>query len=104
MNILVIEDDVVIGKSLVQGFTEAGHNCEWAKNGIAGASMAATQHADAIVLDLMLPGRHGLDVLRELREKGVKCPVVILTALGSVDERVEGLDAGADDYMVKPFA
>lgn len=104
MNILVIEDDVVIGKSLVQGFTEAGHACEWAKGGITGASMAASQQADVIVLDLMLPGRHGLDVLRELRGAGVRCPVIIVSAVGSVEDRVAGLNAGADDYIVKPFA
>lgn len=104
MNILVIEDDLVIGKSLVQGFTEAGHNCEWAKNGSAGATLAASQHANVIVLDLMLPGKHGLEVLRELRALGVKSPVVVLTAKDAVEERVAGLEAGADDYMVKPFA
>src|SRR6185295_17581853 len=104
MNILVVEDDQVIGKSLVQGFTEAGHNCELAKNGNSGATLAASHQFDVIVLDLMLPGQHGLDVLRGLRGKGLKSPVILLTALGAVEERVAGLDAGADDYVVKPFA
>lgn len=103
MNVLVIEDDTAIGRALVQGFTEAGHTCEWHQDGIAGASAASTQQADAIVLDLMLPGKSGLDVLKQLRASGVLCPVVLLTAMGSVDDRVTGLNLGADDYIVKPF-
>lgn len=103
MNILLIEDDAVIGKALVQGFTEAGHECQWSKDGVAGETQAATQEADAIVLDLNLPGRDGLAVLRSLREAGIRTPVVVLTARGGVDERVHGLNSGADDYMAKPF-
>lgn len=104
MQILIIEDDPAIGKALVRGFSEAGHECQWVKDGEAGAKAAATQQADAVILDLMLPGRSGLEVLRELRHQGVRCPVIVLTALGSVEERVAGLNAGADDYLVKPFA
>jgi two-component system OmpR family response regulator/two-component system copper resistance phosphate regulon response regulator CusR len=104
MNILVIEDDPAIGKNLVQGFTEAGHDCELATNGVAGAQMAGEQKADAIVLDLMLPGRPGLEVLRSIRQRGIRTPVVVLTAKGAVEERVTGLESGADDYLVKPFA
>lgn len=104
MNILVIEDDAAIGRTLVQGFTEGGHHCEWATDGHAGARLAAEQCADAIVLDLMLPGQPGLEVLRSLREQGVDTPVVVLTAKGAVEERVTGLQYGADDYLVKPFA
>jgi two-component system OmpR family response regulator/two-component system copper resistance phosphate regulon response regulator CusR len=104
MNILVIEDDPAIGKNLVQGFTEAGHECELATNGLVGAQMAGEQKADAIVLDLMLPGRPGLEVLRSIRQSGIRTPVVVLTAKGAVEERVTGLESGADDYLVKPFA
>jgi two-component system OmpR family response regulator/two-component system copper resistance phosphate regulon response regulator CusR len=104
MHILVIEDDPAIGKALVQGFTEAGHDCQWAANGRTGAQWAAERKADAIVLDLMLPGQPGLDVLRGLREQGINTPVVVLTAKGAVEERVAGLQCGADDYLVKPFA
>lgn len=104
MEILVIEDDPVIGKSLRQGFTEASHQCVWSKQGDKGLSLATSQRFDAIVLDLMLPEMPGLDVLRELRKQGIRTPVILLTALGSVDERVAGLNAGADDYVVKPFA
>lgn len=104
MRILVIEDDPVIGKALVQGFVEAGHECDLATTGPAGASKALSQTADVIVLDLMLPGRTGLDVLQEVRSRGIRTPVVALTALGSVEQRVAGLNTGADDYLVKPFA
>jgi len=104
MDLLVIEDDPVIGKSLKQGLLEAGHNCTWVKDGDTGLAEAQSQQFAAIVLDLMLPGRPGLDILRDLRAQGIHTPVVLLTALGSVEERVAGLKAGADDYMVKPFA
>ncbi len=104
MNILVVEDDRTIGKSLVQGFQEAGHDCQWATGGRSGLDKAISQQADVIVLDLMLPEISGLDLLRELRQRGLKTPVVILTAKGAVNEKVQGLELGADDYLVKPFA
>jgi two-component system OmpR family response regulator/two-component system copper resistance phosphate regulon response regulator CusR len=104
MELLVVEDDPVIGKSLRQGFTEAGHHCVWAKAGNRGLELAKSHQFDVIVLDLMLPQLSGLEVLRELRQGGVRSPVILLTALGSVEERVAGLNAGADDYVVKPFA
>ena len=103
MNILIIEDDPVIGKSLVKGFAEAGHSPVWVQDGDEGLQAALSQQADAIVLDLMLPKKSEQDVLRDLRHKGVLCPVILLTAMGSVDDRVEGLNSGADDYIVKPF-
>jgi two-component system OmpR family response regulator/two-component system copper resistance phosphate regulon response regulator CusR len=104
MELLVIEDDPQIGKTLRQGLTEAGHGCVWAKDGDRGLELAAGQQFDAVILDLMLPGRPGLSVLRELRTSGIHTPVIVLTALGSVEERVSGLNEGADDYIVKPFA
>ncbi len=104
MDILVIEDDPVIGKSLNKGLSEAGHGCVWVKDGARGLEEARSQKFDAIVLDLLLPGVPGLELLRQLRSEGIGTPVVLLTALGSVEERVEGLNAGADDYLVKPFA
>jgi DNA-binding response OmpR family regulator len=102
--LLVIEDDPIIGKSLSQGFSEVGHNCTWSKEGVKGLQEARTQQFDAIILDLNLPGMSGLEILRQLRMNGVRTPVIVLTALGTVDERVVGLKNGADDYMVKPFA
>ncbi|HEV3138674.1 MAG TPA: response regulator transcription factor [Pirellulales bacterium] len=104
MELLVIEDDPLIGKALRKGFSEAGHSCMWAKEGQRGLELASGQQFDAIILDLMLPGRPGLEVLKELRDSGIRTPVIALTALGSVEEKVSGLNAGADDYVVKPFA
>jgi two-component system OmpR family response regulator/two-component system copper resistance phosphate regulon response regulator CusR len=104
MELLVIEDDPLIGKALRKGISEAGHGCVWAKEGQRGLELASGQQFDAIILDLMLPGRPGLEVLKELRGSGIHTPVIALTALGSVEERVSGLNAGADDYVVKPFA
>lgn len=103
MHILVIEDDSTIGRSLVKGFTEAGHRCEWVQDGEAGVEEALKQQADVIVLDLMLPKRDGREVLRSIRNQGVLCPVVMLTAMSGVEDRVSGLNSGADDYLVKPF-
>src|SRR5690606_39157140 len=102
MDLLVVEDDVGIGKAVRKGLTESGHDCTWVKEGDRGLELARSQQFDAIILDLMLPGKSGLDVLRELRAAGQRTPVVALTAMGSVDERVAGLNAGADDYVVKP--
>ena len=104
MELLIVEDDPGIGKALRQGFREGGHNCTLAKDGDKGWELARSQQFDAIILDLMLPGKHGLDIVRGLRGEGIRTPVVLLTALGSVEERVAGLGAGADDYLVKPFA
>jgi len=104
MQLLIVEDDPVIGKALRQGCREAGHECVWAKDGDNGWDLSHSQQYDAIVLDLMLPGKRGLDIVRDLRQEGIRTPVVLLTALGSIEERVAGLGAGADDYLVKPFA
>jgi two-component system, OmpR family, response regulator len=102
--LLIVEDEQVIGKALQQGVREAGHDCVWTTDGDGGLILASSQQFDAIVLDIMLPGTNGLDLLRAVREQGIHTPVILLTALGSVEERVAGLNAGADDYMMKPFA
>ena len=104
MEILVIEDDPVIGKAVQQGLSEAGHECVWVKDSSHGFEQALTQRFDVIILDLMIPGEPGMVLLANLRKEGVKTPVLILTALGSVEDRVKGLKTGADDYLVKPFA
>jgi two-component system OmpR family response regulator/two-component system copper resistance phosphate regulon response regulator CusR len=104
MKLLIVEDDLVVGRALRQGFEEAGHACTWVKEGDRGQERAVSQQFDAIILDIMLPGVSGMDVLKEVRKRGIRTPVILLTALGSVEERVAGLTAGADDYMVKPFA
>jgi two-component system OmpR family response regulator len=104
MDVLIVEDDEVLGKALSRGLEESGHRCTWMKNGASGLASGLSQKSDVVVLDLMLPDRSGLEILRELRAQGIRTPVLILTALGSVDERVDGLNAGADDYLVKPFS
>lgn len=104
MEILLIEDDPLIGKAVEKGLSEKGHECAWIKNGLQGLEIARTQQHDVIVLDLLIPGESGLDVLRKIREEGILTPVIVLTALGSVSDRVTGLESGADDYLAKPFA
>jgi two-component system OmpR family response regulator len=104
MNVLVVEDDPVIGKSLSKGLSEAGHTCVWVKDGKNGLEHSLSQRFDAILLDLLLPGLPGLEVLQRIRLSGVRTPILLLTALGAVEERVRGLKTGADDYIVKPFA
>jgi two-component system OmpR family response regulator/two-component system copper resistance phosphate regulon response regulator CusR len=104
MEVLIVEDDEVLGKALRRGLEEAGHRCAWVKNGQKALGIATAQKCDAVVLDLMLPDRQGLEVLREIRGQGIRTPVIIVTALGSVEERVAGLNAGADDYLIKPFS
>jgi len=103
MNILVIEDDPVIGKAVQKGLAEAGHECTWTKDGKEGLELAMSQKFDVVVLDLLLPGESGLSILEAVRKAGINVPVIVLTALGSVDDRVTGLKRGADDYLVKPF-
>ena len=104
MHVLVIEDDAVLGKALQRGLNEAGHECEWIRDGEKGLQEACSQRFDTMILDLMLPGLSGLEIMKELRGQGIRTPVLILTALGTVEERVAGLNAGADDYLLKPFA
>lgn len=103
MEILVIEDDPIIGKAVQQGLNEASHECTWVREGPLGLDQALTQKYEAIVLDLLLPGEHGLSLLQKLRGRGIKTPVIVLTALGAVNDKVAGLTRGADDYLVKPF-
>ena len=104
MNLLVIEDDQVLGKVVQQGLVEAGHTCEWVRSGQKGLEEAKSQKHDAIVLDLLLPDLAGMEVIGQIRGMGIRTPVLMLTALSSVEDRVSGLNAGADDYLAKPFA
>ncbi len=104
MKVLLIEDDALLGKSLQRGLNEAGDACQWEDTGAAALRVLESESFDAIVLDLMLPDMGGLELLRQVRGKGDLTPVLVLTALGSVEDRVAGLNAGADDYLVKPFA
>jgi len=104
MRILVIEDDPEIARYLRKGLSEAGHTVEHADNGRDGLYLATGESFDAIVLDRLLPQMDGLTVLTALRATGATIPVLILSALSQVDDRIKGLRAGGDDYLVKPFA
>lgn len=104
MNVLVVEDDADTAAYLARALQELGHHVRVAPDGRDAVYQATDTAFDAIVLDRMLPALDGLGVLRRLRDTGVMTPVLMLTALGSLDDRVGGLEAGADDYLVKPFA
>ena len=104
MRILVVEDDRDVASFIRNGLTQAGCNVDHADNGKDGLFLATTEVYDALVVDRMLPGVDGLTLIRTLRASNNKTPVLILSALGEVDDRVKGLKAGGDDYLVKPFA
>lgn len=104
MKILVIEDDPTVGEFVKRGLEEQRWQVDLETNGITGERMAVSQPYDLIVLDMRLPGKNGLDVLRSLRSRGFERPILVLTAQDAVDAKVETLRAGADDYVTKPFA
>ena len=104
MRILLVEDDTHTAGFIAKGLREEGHAVDAASDGKQGLFLASTEPYDAVVLDRMLPGLDGLTLLRTLRGAGNTLPILLLTALGDTDHRVEGLRAGADDYLVKPFA
>jgi DNA-binding response OmpR family regulator len=103
MRVLVVEDDAGIAKFIHQGLNEAGYAVDVASNGREGVNYAIAADYDIIVLDVLLPELDGLSVLKNLRQRGLQTPVLLLTALDTVQDRVLGLDAGADDYLIKPF-
>jgi DNA-binding response OmpR family regulator len=103
MRLLLVEDDQELARGLRQDLMGAGYAVDWAKNGIDGAFLGTEQPYDVIVLDLGLPGKPGLNVLTDWRAAGLSTPVLILTARDAWHERVDGLKAGADDYLGKPF-
>jgi two-component system OmpR family response regulator len=104
VKILVIDDDRDVSSHIANGLKEAGHTVDQSFDGKDGLFLATTEAYDAIVLDRMLPRVDGLTVLRTLRASSITIPVLLLSAIGEVDDRVEGLNAGGDDYLVKPFA
>jgi len=104
MRILVVEDHAKMANLLRRGLVEAGYVVDVAGDGVDGLHQATTARYDAIVLDVMLPGLDGFEVCRLLRARGVWSPVLMLTARDAVNDRVAGLDAGSDDYLIKPFA
>lgn len=104
MNFLVIEDDEKIGSFVARGLQQEGHHVDWVKNGLDGLARAREAVHDAVIVDLMLPGRDGMDVIRQLRAEKISTPILVLSAKSSVDDRVTGLSGGADDYLTKPFS
>ncbi len=104
MRLLVVEDDIKIASFLEKGLRESGFSVDVCHDGIDGLSLALTEPYEAAVVDIMLPGLNGLDLIEKIRSKGITIPVLILSARQSVDDRIEGLQRGGDDYMVKPFS
>ena len=104
MKILIVEDEIKTGEYLRQGFREAGFNADLVRTGMDGLHMAQEGDHDLIILDVMLPGMDGWQVLKSLRRNGQEMPVLFLTAKDHVDDRIKGLELGADDYLVKPFS
>jgi len=103
MRVLVIEDDTTLGHALEEFLADQGYAVDWLTDGERVEGAVAAQAYDLLLLDLNLPGRSGLDILRSLRQDGNQVPVLIVTARDGLDDRVAGLDAGADDYVTKPF-
>lgn len=104
MRVLLVEDDVMIGASLQQGLRDDGYAVDWVKDGRAAEVALADPAHQLVLLDLGLPHKDGLTLLRALRKRGSRVPVLVLTARDAIEDRVQGLDAGADDYLVKPFS
>ena len=103
MQVAIVEDDPIIAKAVSAAVTDAGHDCRWIADGSAAERDTSLIASDLIILDLMLPGTDGLSVLKSARARGVRTPVIVLTARGLVAEKLRAFEAGADDYMVKPF-
>lgn len=104
MKILVVEDDATLGEAVTLALRQAGFSVDWARDGVQAEHALVGYAYDAMLLDLGLPRREGLEVLRQARARGATLPVIVLTARDTVEDRVRGLDAGADDYVLKPFA
>lgn len=103
MRILVVEDDAVLGDALQSGLTQAGYAVDWVRDGLKANHALSSEPYEAVVLDLGLPRCSGLTVLQQLRQRRQQLPVLILTARDTIQDRIQGLDAGADDYLIKPF-
>ncbi len=103
MKLLIVEDEIKTGEYLKQGLSEAGFIVDLSHNGLDGHHLAITEYYDLLILDVMLPDMDGWQILKSLREVGKEVPVLFLTARDSIDDRVKGLELGADDYLVKPF-
>ena len=103
MRVLLVEDDPMIGEAIQGSLKDASMAADWVKNGQTALTTLAAQHYDMVLLDLGLPGKDGMEVLRAVREKNNPIPLLIITARDGLDDRIRGLDGGADDYVLKPF-
>lgn len=103
MRLMIVEDDSLLGDALAQGLRQRGHAVDWFQHGAAADAALAGAPFDAVVLDLGLPGRDGMEWLQRWRQSGLQLPILVLTARDAVEQRIAGLDAGADDYLVKPI-
>jgi len=103
MRILLVEDEKALGMATTRALLEAGYQVDWARDGVSGYQSAIAQDYEAVILDIMLPGKSGLEILANLRAMGRRFPVLMLTALDQMPDKVKGLDTGADDYLGKPF-
>src|SRR5262245_17862839 len=103
MRILLVEDEPRVAQFVARGLRERSYAVDTARDGESALYQAEINDYDLVILDVMLPGKNGFEVCRELRERAIKTPVMMLTARDAVDDRVEGLDSGADDYLIKPF-
>ncbi len=103
MRILLVEDDPMIGEAVSVALKDAAYAVDWVRDGLAAETVLATPEHQAVLLDLGLPRRDGLEVLRHLRQHGNSVPVIIITARDAIEDRIKGLDYGADDYLMKPF-
>jgi DNA-binding response OmpR family regulator len=104
MRVLIVEDDKNLAETVKEGLEENGHAVDWVADGFSGLDMSIAYAYDVIILDIMLPGIDGFKVCRKIREKQINSPILILTARYRDDDKVRGLDCGADDYLVKPFS
>ncbi|MDY7563355.1 response regulator transcription factor [Pseudomonas sp. 10B1] len=103
MRVLLVEDDVMIGETIQAALKDSSYAADWVKNGQTALTTLASQHYDLVLLDLGLPGKDGLEVLRSIRGSNNPVPLLIITARDGLDDRLSGLDGGADDYVLKPF-
>ncbi len=103
MLVLIVEDNRHLASNIIEYLESETHECDWAENGIHGLELASEQPFDVIILDLMLPGMDGIEVCRQLKSRGIATPILMLTARDTLDDKLEGFEAGADDYLVKPF-
>jgi two-component system OmpR family response regulator len=104
MRLILIEDDERIGDFVRKGLTQDGHVVDWAHTGFEASDRLARASYDAAIVDVMLPGKSGIDVIRDARRRKNHTPIIVLSARGALEDRIAGLEAGADDYLVKPFA